>query len=170
MPLEDLWILHRLNQVSGEISEALDKFRFHEAVEPDLPVHLARVVRLVYRADEAGPDRSGRTRRARGRRGSWFWFTRWTARCGCCIRSCLLLRRRSGRRCLTRGIDHGPGVSAPQDRARESRCGPEHAGSDGSNRRYPLRARRDEYRSEENPGCRAGHNRTPVARACAAGS
>ncbi len=31
MPLEDLWILHRLNQVSGEISEALDKFRFHEA-------------------------------------------------------------------------------------------------------------------------------------------
>ncbi|HYK88009.1 MAG TPA: valine--tRNA ligase [Acidobacteriota bacterium] len=31
MPLEDLWILHRLNQVSGEISEALDKFRFHDA-------------------------------------------------------------------------------------------------------------------------------------------
>ncbi len=31
MPLEDLWILHRLNQVSGEIAEALDKFRFHEA-------------------------------------------------------------------------------------------------------------------------------------------
>lgn len=30
-PLEDLWILHRLNQVSGEISQALDKFRFHEA-------------------------------------------------------------------------------------------------------------------------------------------
>ena len=31
MPIEDLWILHRLNQVSGEISESLDKFRFHEA-------------------------------------------------------------------------------------------------------------------------------------------
>jgi valyl-tRNA synthetase len=31
MPLEDQWILHRLNQVSGEISESLDKFRFHEA-------------------------------------------------------------------------------------------------------------------------------------------
>jgi valyl-tRNA synthetase len=31
MPIEDLWILHRLNQVSGEISGALDKFRFHEA-------------------------------------------------------------------------------------------------------------------------------------------
>lgn len=31
IPLEDLWILHRLNKVSGEISEALDKFRFHEA-------------------------------------------------------------------------------------------------------------------------------------------
>ena len=31
MPLEDLWILHRLNQVSAEISDSLDKFRFHEA-------------------------------------------------------------------------------------------------------------------------------------------
>ena len=31
IPIEDLWILHRLNQVSGEISESLDKFRFHEA-------------------------------------------------------------------------------------------------------------------------------------------
>ncbi len=31
IPLEDLWILHRLNQVSGDISEALEKFRFHEA-------------------------------------------------------------------------------------------------------------------------------------------
>ena len=31
MPLEDRWILHRLNQISGEIAEALDKFRFHEA-------------------------------------------------------------------------------------------------------------------------------------------
>jgi valyl-tRNA synthetase len=31
MPLEDLWILHRMNQVSAEISESLDKFRFHEA-------------------------------------------------------------------------------------------------------------------------------------------
>jgi valyl-tRNA synthetase len=31
MPLEDLWILHRLNQVSGEIAESLDEFRFHEA-------------------------------------------------------------------------------------------------------------------------------------------
>ena len=29
--LEDLWILHRMNAVSAEISEALDKFRFHEA-------------------------------------------------------------------------------------------------------------------------------------------
>ena len=29
--LEDLWILHRMNTVSAEISEALDKFRFHEA-------------------------------------------------------------------------------------------------------------------------------------------
>ncbi len=31
LPLEDLWILHRLNQVSAEINESLDKFRFHEA-------------------------------------------------------------------------------------------------------------------------------------------
>jgi len=31
MPLEDLWIIHRLNQVSAEISESLDRFRFHEA-------------------------------------------------------------------------------------------------------------------------------------------
>jgi valyl-tRNA synthetase len=31
LPLEDLWILHRLNQVSAGVSEALDKFRFHEA-------------------------------------------------------------------------------------------------------------------------------------------
>ena len=31
LPAEDRWILHRLNRVSGEISEALDKFRFHEA-------------------------------------------------------------------------------------------------------------------------------------------
>lgn len=31
MPLEDRWILHRLNQVSGDIAESLDKFRFHEA-------------------------------------------------------------------------------------------------------------------------------------------
>jgi valyl-tRNA synthetase len=29
--LEDRWILHRMNAVSAEISEALDKFRFHEA-------------------------------------------------------------------------------------------------------------------------------------------
>jgi valyl-tRNA synthetase len=29
--LEDQWIIHRLNQVSAEVSEALDKFRFHEA-------------------------------------------------------------------------------------------------------------------------------------------
>jgi valyl-tRNA synthetase len=31
LPIEDLWILHRLNQVSAELSESLDKFRFHEA-------------------------------------------------------------------------------------------------------------------------------------------
>ncbi len=31
VPLEDTWILHRLNQVSLDICEALDKFRFHEA-------------------------------------------------------------------------------------------------------------------------------------------
>ena len=31
MRLEDLWILHRMNQTAAEISEALDKFRFHEA-------------------------------------------------------------------------------------------------------------------------------------------
>jgi valyl-tRNA synthetase len=31
MPVEDLWILHQLNQVSAEISDALDKFRFHDA-------------------------------------------------------------------------------------------------------------------------------------------
>jgi valyl-tRNA synthetase len=31
MPLEDLWILHRMNSTAAEISEALDKFRFHEA-------------------------------------------------------------------------------------------------------------------------------------------
>ena len=31
MPLEDIWILHRVNQTAAEISDALDKFRFHEA-------------------------------------------------------------------------------------------------------------------------------------------
>jgi valyl-tRNA synthetase len=31
MPLEDLWIVDRLNAVSGELSDALDKFRFHDA-------------------------------------------------------------------------------------------------------------------------------------------
>jgi valyl-tRNA synthetase len=31
LALEDRWILHRLNQVSGNIAEALDKFRFHDA-------------------------------------------------------------------------------------------------------------------------------------------
>jgi valyl-tRNA synthetase len=31
MQLEDLWILHRLNVVASEITEALDKFRFHDA-------------------------------------------------------------------------------------------------------------------------------------------
>jgi valyl-tRNA synthetase len=31
LPIEDLWILHRLNQVSAQMSESLDKFRFHEA-------------------------------------------------------------------------------------------------------------------------------------------
>jgi valyl-tRNA synthetase len=31
MPIEDLWILDRLNRLSREMSEALDKFRFHEA-------------------------------------------------------------------------------------------------------------------------------------------
>ncbi|MBM3791717.1 MAG: valine--tRNA ligase, partial [Acidobacteria bacterium] len=31
LPLEDLWILHRLNRVSREIPESLEKFRFHEA-------------------------------------------------------------------------------------------------------------------------------------------
>jgi valyl-tRNA synthetase len=31
VPLEDIWILHRLNFVSAEIAEALDKFRFHDA-------------------------------------------------------------------------------------------------------------------------------------------
>ncbi len=31
LPLEDLWILHRLNQVSADIADALDKYRFHEA-------------------------------------------------------------------------------------------------------------------------------------------
>ena len=30
LPLEDRWILHRLNQVSAELSQALDKFRFHD--------------------------------------------------------------------------------------------------------------------------------------------
>ncbi|MGA2264048.1 MAG: valine--tRNA ligase, partial [Acidobacteriota bacterium] len=31
LPVEDLWILHRLNQVSADVAEALDKYRFHEA-------------------------------------------------------------------------------------------------------------------------------------------
>ncbi len=30
-PVEDRWILHRLNQVSGEVAEALEKYRFHDA-------------------------------------------------------------------------------------------------------------------------------------------
>ncbi len=31
LALEDVWILHRLNQISVDIAENLDKFRFHEA-------------------------------------------------------------------------------------------------------------------------------------------
>jgi valyl-tRNA synthetase len=31
VPLEDLWILHRMNAVAAGIAEALEKFRFHEA-------------------------------------------------------------------------------------------------------------------------------------------
>ena len=31
IPLEDLWVLHRLNTVSSDISDSLDKYRFHEA-------------------------------------------------------------------------------------------------------------------------------------------
>ncbi|MBN2241311.1 MAG: valine--tRNA ligase [Acidobacteria bacterium] len=31
MPIEDLWILHRLNHVSSDVSDALEKYRFHEA-------------------------------------------------------------------------------------------------------------------------------------------
>ena len=31
IPIEDLWILHRLNCVSSEVSESLEKYRFHEA-------------------------------------------------------------------------------------------------------------------------------------------
>ena len=31
LPIEDLWILHRLNRISSEVSESLDKYRFHEA-------------------------------------------------------------------------------------------------------------------------------------------
>jgi valyl-tRNA synthetase len=31
LPLEDRWILHRLNRVSAELSEALERFRFHDA-------------------------------------------------------------------------------------------------------------------------------------------
>ncbi|MBN2317787.1 MAG: valine--tRNA ligase [Acidobacteria bacterium] len=31
LPIEDLWILHRLNRVSTEVSESLEKYRFHEA-------------------------------------------------------------------------------------------------------------------------------------------
>jgi len=31
LPLEDRWILHRMNQLAGDVAEALDKFRFHDA-------------------------------------------------------------------------------------------------------------------------------------------
>jgi valyl-tRNA synthetase len=31
LPVEDRWILHRLNRVSADIAEALDKYRFHDA-------------------------------------------------------------------------------------------------------------------------------------------
>jgi valyl-tRNA synthetase len=31
LPIEDRWILHRLNEIAAAISESLDKFRFHEA-------------------------------------------------------------------------------------------------------------------------------------------
>jgi valyl-tRNA synthetase len=31
LPLEDRWILHRMNRVAAELSEALEKFRFHDA-------------------------------------------------------------------------------------------------------------------------------------------
>jgi valyl-tRNA synthetase len=31
LPLEDQWILHRLNQVSSGVSDALEKYRFHDA-------------------------------------------------------------------------------------------------------------------------------------------
>jgi len=31
IPLEDLWILHRLNRISADVAESLEKYRFHEA-------------------------------------------------------------------------------------------------------------------------------------------
>jgi valyl-tRNA synthetase len=31
LAIEDRWILHRMNQVASEVSEALDKYRFHDA-------------------------------------------------------------------------------------------------------------------------------------------
>jgi valyl-tRNA synthetase len=31
LAIEDRWILHRMNQVAAEVSEALDKYRFHDA-------------------------------------------------------------------------------------------------------------------------------------------
>jgi valyl-tRNA synthetase len=63
LPLEDLWILHRMNRTAAEISEALDKFRFHEAsaliyqfIWHELCDWYIELVKPVLTNPEAAPD------------------------------------------------------------------------------------------------------------------
>ena len=60
--LADRWIFSRLNTVSAEANEHIEKFRYHECRRNPVSLLLARVLRLVHRAEETfvprrlGPD------------------------------------------------------------------------------------------------------------------
>ena len=104
IPLEDLWILHRMNQVSAEISEALDKFRFHEAsaliyqfIWHELCDWYIELVKPVLTNPSiADEERGSRIKDPCARRS--------TMRFGCCIRSCRSSPKKSGKNCRTKEI------------------------------------------------------------------
>ena len=80
--VEDRWILSRLATVTGEVTAALDEYRYADAARRALRVRLGRVLQLL-RGDGQGP---AARRRARGRRRSGCWPTRSMRSCGCCTR------------------------------------------------------------------------------------
>jgi isoleucyl-tRNA synthetase len=47
------WIFSRLSAVAAQVNDALENFRFHEALPADLPLFLGRFLRLVHRVGEA---------------------------------------------------------------------------------------------------------------------